>query len=96
MRERHIFCLEYLCTLMTSSETTFGSATNLLGSDCRLRNLIKNTIQRKFAKNYYARKTYPNWWSDQIYIYHDFDHPKYNEFVAEKEQMLHEDLIKLK
>ena len=51
---------------------------------------------KKISKNYFARITYPKWWSDQIYIYHDFGHPKYNEFVAEKEQMGHENSIKLK
>jgi hypothetical protein len=50
MRERHIVCLEYLCTLMTSSETTFGSATNSRGSDWRLRNSIKNTRQRRLPR----------------------------------------------
>lgn len=52
---------------------------------------------KKIAKNYYAPKRYPNsHWSDLIYIYHDFDHPKYNDFVADKEQMAHEDSIELK
>ena len=52
---------------------------------------------KKISKNYYAPKRYPNsHWSDLIYIYHDFDHPKYNDFVADKEQMGHEDLIELK
>jgi hypothetical protein len=35
-------------------------------------------------------------WTDQIYIYHDFGHPKYNVFVGDEEQTKHEDGIKLR
>jgi hypothetical protein len=53
----------------------------------------QNHQTKKISKNYSAPKQY---WSDQIYVYHDFDHPKYNDFVAGKEQMEHEDSIELK
>ena len=48
---------------------------------------------KKIAKNYSAPNQY---WSNQIYVYHDFDHPKYNNFVAGKEQIEHENRIELK
>jgi hypothetical protein len=48
---------------------------------------------KKISKNYSAPKSY---WSDQIYVYHDFDHPKYDDFVADKEQIEHEGSIELK
>src|ERR1700722_12477693 len=53
----------------------------------------QNHQTKKISKNYSAPKQY---WFDQIYVYHDFDHPKYNDFVAGKEQMEHEDSIELK
>jgi hypothetical protein len=50
---------------------------------------------RKISKNYYAAKIYPNsFWSDLIYICHDFEHPRYNDFVADKEQVRHQNAIK--
>ena len=35
------------------------------------------------------------WWSQQIYNYHDFNHPNYTTFIADLEQKLHEADIKL-
>jgi hypothetical protein len=52
---------------------------------------------KKICKNYYVPKRFPNsWWPDLIYIYHDFEHPKYNDFVADREQLGHEGAIRLK
>jgi hypothetical protein len=52
---------------------------------------------KKICKNYYVAKIYPySWWSDLIYIYHDFEHPHYNDFVADLEQIKHENTIKTK
>jgi len=52
---------------------------------------------KKISKNYYAAKIYPNsFWSDLVYIYHDFEHPRYNDFVADKEQVRHQNAIKQK
>jgi hypothetical protein len=51
---------------------------------------------QKISKNYYLPLRYPNeWWPHQIYIYHDFAHSKYNDFVGDKEQELHENSIRL-
>jgi hypothetical protein len=35
-------------------------------------------------------------WSHQIYAYHDFQHPEYNKFVADKEVREHENAITLR
>jgi hypothetical protein len=35
-------------------------------------------------------------WGNQIYIYHDFQHPKYCTFVADTEQITHEGNIRLR
>jgi hypothetical protein len=52
---------------------------------------------KKICKNYYVSKRFPNsWWPDHIYIHHDFEHPRYNDFVADKEQLGHEGSITLK
>jgi hypothetical protein len=51
----------------------------------------------KIAKNHSVQFQYPNArWSHQIYICHDFEHPKYNEFVGEGAQIVLERLINLK
>jgi hypothetical protein len=52
---------------------------------------------KKICKHQYVTKKYPNsWWADLIYVHHDFEHPRYNDFVADKEQMRHQNSIKLK
>jgi hypothetical protein len=56
-----------------------------------------NHAFKKIAANRSMRLYYPDqWWADQIYIYHDFHHPKYNVFVADKEQIEHENNIRLR
>ena len=57
----------------------------------------QNHKSKKISKNYCTPKKYQNsWWRDQIYIYHDFDHPRYNDFVGDSEQEVHRDRIRLK
>ena len=52
---------------------------------------------KKICKHHYVTKQYPNsWWPDLIYIHHDFAHPRYNDFVADNEQMRHQRAIKLR
>jgi hypothetical protein len=51
---------------------------------------------KKICKNQFVSKRYPNsWWPDLIYIHHDFKHPRYNDFVADKEQAEHQNAIRL-
>ena len=52
---------------------------------------------KKIAANRSMPHIYPDqWWTHLIYNYHDFQHPKYNVFVADKEQIKHETDIKLR
>jgi hypothetical protein len=52
---------------------------------------------KKICKNLYVQKRYPNsQWPDQIYIHHDFEHPRYNDFIADKEQVGHQNSIRLR
>lgn len=56
----------------------------------------KNTT-RKICPDYsVAHRNRSVWWSDLIYIHHDFAHPRYNDFVAGGEQVSHEKWIGLK
>jgi hypothetical protein len=52
---------------------------------------------KKIAANRAIRTRYADqgWWANQVYIYHDFEHPKYNDFVADEEQSQHEANITL-
>ena len=51
---------------------------------------------KKIAKNYFVSTKYPNsWWPEEIFIFHNFEHPRYNDFVADREQEDHEVSIKL-
>jgi hypothetical protein len=55
-----------------------------------------NNYSKKIAVNRAMPMIYPDqWWVHQIYIYHDFEHPRYNDFVAGAEQRSHEDRIRL-
>jgi hypothetical protein len=52
---------------------------------------------QKISKCYYLPFHYPNLsWPHQIYVYHDFKHPRYNDFVGAREQSWHAQFIKLK
>jgi hypothetical protein len=58
-------------------------------------NLANST--KKIAINRAMQARYRDqWWKNQIYIYHDFEHPKYNDFVADEEQRQHERNIRLR
>lgn len=51
---------------------------------------------KKIAANRSMRLYYPEqWWADQIYIYHDYQHPQYNLYVADPDQVAHESQIRL-
>jgi hypothetical protein len=42
---------------------------------------------KKICKNRFVTKQYPNsWWRDRVYVHHNFEYPRYNDFVADKEQ----------
>lgn len=52
---------------------------------------------RKIALNRRMPLEFPDQteWIHQVYIYHDFQHPEYDTFVAEPEQVMHEGTIRL-
>jgi hypothetical protein len=52
---------------------------------------------KKICRDYYASQIHrASWWADLIYIHHDFAHPRYNDFIADREQMSHEGSIMMK
>jgi hypothetical protein len=52
---------------------------------------------KKIAKNHYLPYRYPNKpWAHDIFICHDFEHPRYNDFVAADEQRWIEASIQLR
>jgi hypothetical protein len=52
---------------------------------------------KKITANRAMPVIYPDqWWVRQIYILHDFQHPKYNDFVAVEEQNQHRTNIRLR
>jgi hypothetical protein len=52
---------------------------------------------KKIAPNRHMSIVYNNtWWAHHMYIYHDFTHPRYNDYVAENEQLAQEASITLK
>jgi len=57
----------------------------------------RNHGDKKISINNAVQFQYPDTrWAHQIYIYHDFSHQKYNEFVGKKAQREHEAGIKLR
>ena len=57
----------------------------------------RNHPFKKIAPDRSMPLYYPDqWWTDQIYIYHDFHHPQYNVYVADEDQIAHESYIALR
>lgn len=52
---------------------------------------------KKICQNYYLLEEYRiPWFSSMIRIYHDFKHPRYDDYIASSEQLVLENRIKLK
>jgi hypothetical protein len=52
---------------------------------------------KKICPHYSLPLQYPDtWWPPHVSIYHDFEHPRYNDFIAYEKQAMHKDEIKLK
>ena len=52
---------------------------------------------RKIAANRYMRTLFPTqWWPHNVFIYHDFHHPKYTIYIADHEGKRHESGIRLR
>jgi hypothetical protein len=57
----------------------------------------RNHAFKKIAADRSMPLYYPDqMWADQIYIYHDFHHPQYNVYVADEDQIAHENQIALR
>jgi len=57
----------------------------------------RNHTFKKIASGRSMPSYYPDQsWADQIYIYHDFHHPQYNVYVADEDQIAHENYIALR
>jgi len=82
---------------------------DLIGDDVWLSNVftgeglaIEEFNQRhatsKIAQHYSlpVRHAHDPWWPIKVYIYHDFEHPKYNEFVAKDALERHQRDIRLR
>jgi hypothetical protein len=52
---------------------------------------------KKICPQYSLPLQYPDtWWPPHVCVYHDFEHPRYNDFIAEEKQAMHSHEIKLK
>ena len=67
------------------------------GEPLAIEEFNKAHSSKKIAANRRMPLEYPDqWeWTHQVFIYHDFRHPKYNTFVAEPEQEMHQRHIRL-
>lgn len=67
------------------------------GENLAIREFNEKHELQKICPNYYLIEQYRMpWVSSMIRIYHDFKHPKYNDYIAESEQIGLENRIKLK
>jgi hypothetical protein len=52
---------------------------------------------KKIASNHYLPLKYPgSWWPHKIFVFHDFEHPKYNDFIGGDDQVKVEKELRLK
>ena len=66
------------------------------GERLAIKEFNKAHHSKKISVNHFVVKKHPSsWWPDHVFIHHDFEHPQYNNFVADKEQVNHESHIKL-
>ncbi len=72
-------------------------ASEFAGEMLAIEEFNKTHSSRKIAQSRSVPMEYPDqWWRNQIFIYHDIEHLKYNVFVAADEQVRHENNIKLR
>jgi hypothetical protein len=73
------------------------AASEYAGESLAIEEFNRSHQSRKIAANRSMAFWYPDQhWTDQIFIYHDFQHPQYNVFVADEEQNRHESDIRLR
>lgn len=68
------------------------------GEPLAIEEFNKEHSSKKISANRFMPLEYPDqhWWTHRIYNYHDFQHPKYNMFVGDDEQVIHEENIRLR
>jgi hypothetical protein len=86
--------LMYFDDVIGNNETWLCN--NFTGERLAIHEFNRDHNTRKISKDYYLPTKYPSqWWVEHMYVYHDFAHPKYNDFVAGEEQKLHQSCIAL-
>jgi hypothetical protein len=61
------------------------------GERLAIREFNERNGAKKIDVLHFLAEVYPyEGWTRQIYAFHDFEHPRYNDFVADIEQMRHE------
>jgi hypothetical protein len=56
----------------------------------------QNHRSNKICKNRFGLKRYPNSWrSDQMHIYHDFERPRFNDFIDDRQHVAHKSSTRL-
>jgi hypothetical protein len=66
------------------------------GERLAIREFNQRNANKKIDVLHFLPEVYPyETWTRQIYAFHDFEHPRYNDFVADAEQIRHEARIKL-
>ena len=56
-----------------------------VGELCAIKEFNENNQFKKIAKIYglYSKRVYPRPWNEQIFCFHDFKHPKYNQSIVD-------------
>jgi hypothetical protein len=86
--------LMYFDDIIGNNETWLCS--DFTGERLAIQEFNQVHTTKKISKDFYLPTKYPSqWWPEHVYVYHDFAHPKYNEFVADTEQALHQNSIAL-
>jgi hypothetical protein len=78
-------------------DNEFWLCTDYTGERLAIEEFNRNHQSKKISKEYSLPLRYPDqWWPHHVYIYHDFGHPRYNEYVGAEAQTSHEYSIKLR
>jgi hypothetical protein len=86
--------LMYFDDIIGNNETWLCN--DFTGERLAIHEFNRDHTLKKISKDFYLPTKYPSqWWTEHVYVCHDFVHPKYNEFVAVPEQQVHRDAIEL-
>jgi hypothetical protein len=86
--------LMYFDDIIGNNETWLCN--DFTGERLAIQEFNRDHAMKKISKDFYLPMKHPSqWWTKHMYVYHDFAHPQYNEFVADTEQELHQHSIAL-